>query len=35
MAGKIVNADEAVRLIKDGDTLSVCGILGGLVPEKR
>ena len=34
MAGKIVNADEAVRLIKDGDTLSVCGIIGGLVPEK-
>jgi propionate CoA-transferase len=34
MAGKIMAAEEAVRLIDDGNTLSVCGIIGSLVPEK-
>ena len=34
MAGKIMAAEEAVRLIGNGDTVSVCGIIGALVPEK-
>jgi len=34
MADKIMAAEEAVRLIDDGNTLSVCGIIGSLVPEK-
>ncbi len=27
-------AEEAVKLIKDGDTVTICGIIGALVPEK-
>jgi propionate CoA-transferase len=34
MAGKIMAAEDTVRLIDDGNTLSVCGIIGSLVPEK-
>ncbi|MBI5969494.1 MAG: acyl CoA:acetate/3-ketoacid CoA transferase [Deltaproteobacteria bacterium] len=34
MASKIMKAEEAVQLIKDEDTVSVCGIIGALVPEK-
>ena len=34
MAGKIMTAEEAVRFVEDGNTLSVCGIIGSLVPEK-
>lgn len=34
MTSKFMAAEEAVQLIKSGDTLSVCGIVGGLVPEK-
>ena len=34
MAGKIMAAEEAVKLIKDGDTVTTCGIIGALVPEK-
>ena len=34
MAKKVMTPEEAVRLIKDGDTVSVCGIIGALVPEK-
>jgi propionate CoA-transferase len=34
MAGKIMAAEEAVKLIGNGDTVSVCGIIGALVPEK-
>jgi propionate CoA-transferase len=29
-----MTAEEAVQIIKDGDSISVCGIVGGLVPEK-
>ena len=32
--GKFMTAEEAVQLIGNGDTLTVCGIVGGLVPEK-
>ncbi len=34
MAGKIMAAEEAVKLIGDGQTVSVCGIIGSLVAEK-
>lgn len=34
MMNKLMKADEAVRLVQDGDTISVCGISGGLTPEK-
>lgn len=34
MPGKIMPAEEAVKLIQDGDTVTVCGIIGALVPEK-
>jgi len=34
MPGKIMAAEEAVKLIGNGDTVSVCGIIGALVPEK-
>lgn len=34
MASKFMTPEEAVQMIKNGDTLSVCGIVGGLVPEK-
>jgi len=27
VSGKIMRAEEAVRLIEDGDTLSACGII--------
>ncbi len=31
--GKIATAKEAARLVPDGATLVVCGVVGGLVPE--
>ncbi len=34
MTSKIMAAEEAVKFIKDGDTVSTCGIIGALVPEK-
>lgn len=34
VSSKLMAAAEAVQMIKNGDTLSVCGIVGGLVPEK-
>jgi propionate CoA-transferase len=34
MAKKIMPVEEAVQLIQNEDTLSVCGLVGGLVPEK-
>ena len=34
MAQKVMAPEEAVRLVKDGDTISICGIIGALVPEK-
>jgi propionate CoA-transferase len=34
MAGKIMPAEKAVQLIGNGDTVSVCGIIGALVPGK-
>jgi acyl CoA:acetate/3-ketoacid CoA transferase len=34
MASKVMPAEEAVQLIESGDPLSVCGIIGGLVPER-
>jgi propionate CoA-transferase len=34
MTDKIMRVEEAVKLVKDGDTVSVCGIVGGLVPER-
>ncbi len=34
MIKKVMTPEEAVRLVKDGDTVSVCGIIGALVPEK-
>jgi propionate CoA-transferase len=34
MPGKLMAAEEAVKLIKDGDTVTTCGIVGALVPEK-
>jgi len=34
MANKIMTAEEAVKYIKDGDTVTTCGIIGALVPEK-
>ena len=34
MANKIMTAEEAVKIVKDGDTVSTCGIIGALVPEK-
>ena len=34
MASKIMTATEAVKLIKGGDTVSVCGIIGAPVAEK-
>lgn len=32
--GKIVSADEAIRVIRDGDTVSIDGFIGGLAPEE-
>jgi propionate CoA-transferase len=34
MANKIMTAEEAVRLVQDDNTVSTCGIIGALVPEK-
>ena len=34
MASKLMTAGEAVKFVKDGDGVSICGIVGGLVPEK-
>ncbi len=34
MPNKIMTAEEAVKLINGDDTVSICGIVGGLVPEK-
>ena len=34
MKNKFVAAEEAVQLIQDGDTVTTCGIIGALVPEK-
>ena len=34
MTNKIMTAEEAVKILKDGDTVSTCGIIGALVPEK-
>jgi len=34
MAGKLMSAEEAVGLIGDNDVISVCGIVGALVPDK-
>src|SRR4030042_2407376 len=34
MGNKIMTAEEAVMIVKDGDTVSTCGIIGALVPEK-
>ena len=32
--GKIVSIDEAMRVIRDGDTVSIDGFIGGLAPEE-
>ena len=32
--GKIVSADEAVRLIRDGDTVALDGVMGGGAPDE-
>ncbi|HTZ38828.1 MAG TPA: acyl CoA:acetate/3-ketoacid CoA transferase [Syntrophales bacterium] len=32
--GKIVSADEAVRLIRDGDTVALDGVMGGGTPDE-
>jgi propionate CoA-transferase len=32
--GKIVSVDEAMRVIRDGDTVSIDGFIGGLAPEE-
>jgi len=34
VSNKVLPAEEAVQLIKTGDTVSVCGISGGVTPEK-
>lgn len=34
MPDKLMSPEEAVQLIKDGDTVTICGIIGALVPEK-
>ena len=34
MPSKLMAAEEAVKLIQDGDTVTTCGIAGALVPEK-
>lgn len=31
--GKVVSAKDAVRLVSDGDTISVCGVIGFLCPD--
>ena len=32
--GKIVSADEAVRVIRNGDTIALDGVVGGGVPDE-
>ena len=32
--GKVVSLDEAMRVIRDGDTVSIDGFIGGLAPEE-
>jgi propionate CoA-transferase len=32
--GKVVSIDEAMRVIRDGDTVSIDGFIGGLAPEE-
>ena len=32
--GKIVSADEAVRVIRNGDTIALDGVVGGGAPEE-
>ena len=32
--GKVVSIDDAMRLIRDGDTVSIDGFIGGLAPEE-
>ena len=34
MPGKVVTAEEAVRAINSGDTITISGVVGSLVPEK-
>jgi propionate CoA-transferase len=34
MLNKVMTPEEAVKLINNGDVVSICGIVGGLVPEK-
>ncbi len=34
MVAKLTKAEEAVKLVQNGDTISICGISGGLTPEK-
>jgi propionate CoA-transferase len=34
MPNKVTTAEEAVKLVNTGDVVSICGIVGGLVPEK-
>ena len=34
MPNKVMAAEEAVKLVRNGDVISICGIVGGLVPEK-
>jgi propionate CoA-transferase len=34
MPNKVMAAEEAAKLVNNGDVVSVCGIVGGLVPEK-
>lgn len=34
MAPKLISADEAARLVKSGDTITVGGIVGTMLPEK-
>jgi len=34
MLNKVMAAEDAVKLVNTGDVVSICGIVGGLVPEK-
>ncbi|RPJ33126.1 MAG: acyl CoA:acetate/3-ketoacid CoA transferase, partial [Deltaproteobacteria bacterium] len=34
MPNKVMAAEEAAKLVRNGDAVSICGIVGGLVPEK-
>lgn len=33
-SSKVVSAEEAARLVSDGDTVSVCGVIGFLCPDR-